>query len=360
MKKLLFFSKNLEIGGMEKSLIILLNHLCKDYKIDLILEEKKGLLLKDLDSSINIKEYKLSQNKIKVVRKFINFMKRFFWGIANKNKYDFSCNYATYSYLGSRLVQIASSNSSLYVHNNYYDVYNQDVELVKDFFANHRLNKFKNIILVSNESKNDLLKIYGNLESKMRVINNLIDYEQVLTLAEEKCDINIKKEDVNFVYIGRLDNEAKNLELMLKAFLEVSKIDNSKKLYLVGNGPFKNNIEDFIKKNKLNKTIFLVGERKNPYNILKKGDVLILTSNYEGYPVVYSEALILHKEIMTTIPTSDEVIDINDFCVKIEKNKQDIVEKIVNFKKNTKKYNFDFQKINSMRLSMIKELIEVE
>ena len=37
MKKIAFFSKNLEIGGMEKSLVVLLNELSKKYIVYLYL-----------------------------------------------------------------------------------------------------------------------------------------------------------------------------------------------------------------------------------------------------------------------------------------------------------------------------------
>ena len=65
MKKLLFISKHMEIGGMERALLNLLNTLCKrHYKITLILEEKKGPLLEYLDPDVEVLEYKLSYNKV--------------------------------------------------------------------------------------------------------------------------------------------------------------------------------------------------------------------------------------------------------------------------------------------------------
>ena len=63
MKKIIFFSKNLNIGGMEKALTILLNELSKVYNVTLVLEEKKGILLGKLNSNIEVKEYKINQNK---------------------------------------------------------------------------------------------------------------------------------------------------------------------------------------------------------------------------------------------------------------------------------------------------------
>ena len=55
MKKIIFFSKNLNIGGMEKALVSLLNSLCDNYQVTLVLEEKKGSLLKKLKKNILVK-----------------------------------------------------------------------------------------------------------------------------------------------------------------------------------------------------------------------------------------------------------------------------------------------------------------
>ena len=73
MKKIIFFSKHMNIGGMEKSLVILLNSLTKYYDITLVLEQKKGLLLNDLNSLIKVKEYKLSTSKNIVFRKIVKY-----------------------------------------------------------------------------------------------------------------------------------------------------------------------------------------------------------------------------------------------------------------------------------------------
>ena len=54
MKKILFTTYSLEIGGIEKALITLLNYLASQekYDITLVLEENKGELLNDLNKKI--------------------------------------------------------------------------------------------------------------------------------------------------------------------------------------------------------------------------------------------------------------------------------------------------------------------
>ena len=57
-KSIIFFSRDLKIGGMEKALVLLLNRLSdlKCYNITLVLERKEGALLSELNKNIIVKE----------------------------------------------------------------------------------------------------------------------------------------------------------------------------------------------------------------------------------------------------------------------------------------------------------------
>lgn len=58
MKKILISAKSLKIGGIEKSLVNLINYLLENsYKITLVLEEKDGDLLKEIDDKVKIITY---------------------------------------------------------------------------------------------------------------------------------------------------------------------------------------------------------------------------------------------------------------------------------------------------------------
>ena len=43
-----------------------------------------------------------------------------------------------------------------------------------------------------------------------------------------------------------------------------------------------------------------MGKKKNPYPYFKISDCVILTSDYEGYPVVFLESFILNIPLITT------------------------------------------------------------
>ncbi len=76
MKKILFAAVHMDVGGIENALVTLLNYLVnKDYKITLVLEEKQGIFLHDLDNRINIVQYTPSKFKNILIIKGINLSK---------------------------------------------------------------------------------------------------------------------------------------------------------------------------------------------------------------------------------------------------------------------------------------------
>lgn len=358
MKKIIFFSKNLEIGGMEKALVSLLNSLVSDYEITLVLEEKKGVLLSELDERIDVSEYAVSNSKNVILRKIINFSNRFIWCYKNKNKYDFSCSYATYSVIGSRLALEASSNNSLYVHSNYYDVYDGNNTKITDFFNMLKINDFRNVIFVSNESRKKMERIYPNMKNKFKTINNLIDYENIEKLGRKRIDYDFS-EKTNFLFVGRLEEESKQLSLLIDSFSDAIKKNKDLRLIIIGDGKDKKLCENKIERLRIEKYVDMLGTLSNPYPYMKKADYLILTSKYEGYPVIYNEALVLNKMVLTTIPVSDSEISIKDYFEIMDHNRISISNHILKHAERKKKikYNLDFKEINQKRVDRLKKII---
>ena len=118
-KKILISSYNLDFGGIETSLINLLKNMNLDkYDVTLVLEEKMGVFLKDVPSDIKIKEYKVSNNKNVLLRKFINLLKRIKWMLLNYKRYYASICYATYSGPCGFVARTSSRNKILFIHSN--------------------------------------------------------------------------------------------------------------------------------------------------------------------------------------------------------------------------------------------------
>ena len=357
-KKILIASYNLDFGGIETSLINLLKNMdLEKYDVTLVLEEIKGAFLKDVPSDIKIKEYKVSNNKNVLVRKFVNLLKRIKWMLLNYKRYYASICYATYSGPCGFVARTSSRNKILFIHSNYYQAYDKDENKIRAFFDNRKIEKYNHIVFVSNESKKDLCKIYPNIEKKSVTINNLIDYERILKLSEKKVDVKRTTKKI-FMFVGRLDESSKRLTLLLEV-AKKCKEENVKALFwIVGSGPDEKMYKDIVKNNNLDNVIFY-GAKKNPYPYMKACDYLILTSRYEGFPVVYNEAIILEKPVITTIDVSDDYISIpNRFGYVVnEKNIYDKVKELSKTKEKIKE-TVDYNTLNKKRINLIEQIME--
>ena len=332
---LMFTSYDLSIGGIETSLINLLNVIDKDkYIVNLYLERKRGSLLNKVNKNVVVMQYRVFNIKPKYLNKALNYSKRLIFSIFNYNTYDFSCCYATYSYSGNKLAKIASRNSSIWVHSNYRYVY-KNVEDTLNFFDSRNMNDFRRIIFVSNESKNDYLELYPKHKEKALVFNNFVDIDAILNKSDESTDINKPKNKKLFIFVGRLDESSKKITRLI----DIAKNINNITIWVIGDGKDRKMYENLIKDNHLEKKVVLLGSIKEPYNYMKKADYIILTSDYEGFPVVYLEALVLNKEIISTIPVSDEHLDFNKIAHIISKD--NYIEDINEILKKEEKKNVD-------------------
>lgn len=330
MKRILFAAVHMDVGGIENALVTLLNYLAKkDYKITLVLEEKQGIFLSDLDNRIEIIQYAPNKSNNVLIRKSNNLLKRLIFILKYKNKFDFSASYATYSKVASFVARTASKNSVLWGHADYLELYKEDKNKVKEFFKELHYEAFKKIVFVSKKACESFISIYPNVKDKVIFCNNLIDYKKIETLSNE--NIEEKKTRYTFVNVGRHDETQKKLTRIIEA-TKMLKEDNLKfQILFIGEGKDTNKYKELVEQYKLNEQIKFIGVKKNPYPYMKLADAVVLSSDYEGYPVVFLEALILNKPIITT-NVADALEDINDkYGEVVEKTTNDLYRAMKEF-----------------------------
>ncbi len=349
-KRLLFTSVNMDLGGIEKALLNLVNRIdTNKYDVEVVLEEKKGIFLDKVKPEVIIRECRVSNNKNIIIRKIINASRKLIFKIFNYNNYDFSCCYATYSYSSGKLALMASRNTSLYVHSNYEYLYSNEKDF-KQFFDSREVSKYKRILFVSKEAKDTFIKYYSNLEDKTYVFNNFVDVDEINELSNESIKEKKSKDKKLFVFVGRLDDSSKKLK---RAINVCNKIKDSE-LWIIGDGPDKKMYLDYSKGN--NRVHFL-GKKTNPYPYIKEADYIILTSEYEGFPVVYLEAFALNKDIITTINVSDETINMKDYSYIVDKDMDKMVDEVNSIlNKKAKKKEINLEKIQKDRMKKLEKI----
>lgn len=354
-KDLLFTSFSMDVGGIEKALLNLVNRIDLDkYNVDIVLEEKRGIFLEKINPNIRVRELKVSNYKDEIIRKAINVSRKLWFKILNYMKYDFSCCYTTYSYSSNKLALMASYNTAFYVHNDYRTIYPIDEDFY-GFFDSRNIRDYKKIVFVSNENKKGFIEKYKDLKDKCIVLNNFINTEEIRKQSMEPIEekVNKKKDHILLMFVGRLDDAAKKVSRQINLVKNIDNID----LWIVGDGPDRDKYEKEVHDLKLENRITFFGKKSNPFSYMKEADYIILTSDYEGFPVTYLEAISLRKDIITTFPTSDDEIDIHKYGHVISKDEKEMVKQVKEIlKEKNKKQEIDIDKVQDNRMKKFIEL----
>ena len=130
-----------------------------------------------------------------------------------------------------------------------------------------------------------------------KVIINAISIEEIKVKAAEK--IEPFSEKPSFVSVGRL-HYRKGYHKLIAAHTKLIREGHDHQILIVGEGEHRQNLEKLIKENKVERTFILLGNKMNPYPYIKNADFFILPSESEAWPLVIAEALILQKPIIAT------------------------------------------------------------
>jgi len=91
-----------------------------------------------------------------------------------------------------------------------------------------------------------------------------------------------------FLYVGRFDDKQKNIFFMLNG---LSKLKNKEwSLKIIGTAKDENKLKNLANKLKISDRIEWLGFKEDPYGEIDYATALLLTSRWEGFPMVLAEA----------------------------------------------------------------------
>ena len=332
MRKVLIASFDMEVGGVERSLISLLNNF--DYsnnKVDLMLYRHSGDFIKLLSDKHKllpeIKEYATYRKSIKEILNDNLYMLAIVRVLANLNskiigkfknidetgyiqmqkmwkyalpllpnldkKYDVAISYLWPHYFVAEKVR--AKRKIAWIHTDYSTI-ETDVDMDLKMW-----DKFDYIMAVSEECKNAFLKKYPSLKEKVKVMENITSPDFIREMASENIEENIKNDNsFKLVSVARLSH-AKGIDNAVRALkvLHNRGLTNIK-WYVVGYGGDEQMIRNLIKENNLEDSFILLGKKVNPYPYINAGDIYVQPSRYEGKAVTVVEAQILGKPVVIT------------------------------------------------------------
>lgn len=316
MKKILIVYIQMIVGGSTTSLLNLLHEI--DYSecsVDLQLFKNEGDLLDKLPSEVNLlpPAYHRHSRIMELLCKFLyppalygflrgNFMawryhnpmlkNQLMWSalaaMANAPQQDYDTAIAFLEgwpihYVAKR---IKAKNKIGWIHVDY-----TKARLMPQYDIGV-LSYFDKIVTVADNCMKNLQQSMPSLKDKIISIENIFSRNSIEKMSE--LPVNDFCKDDNFIQmitVCRLDCYTKGLDRAIMALKQSGRRDI--KWYIVGDGPDKEILNGLIRQEQLDKQIFLLGNRLNPFPYVKQADVFFLPSRYEGKPMSVMEALLL-------------------------------------------------------------------
>ena len=359
MKKIVFGITSMNIGGAEKTLVDLLNNLIDDYDITLFTIYSNGVLLNNLNKDIKvISLFNKKYEDLNILKKKILGMSFFFkpyiklvYNKYIKNKFDTEVAFLEGPI--TNLFSIKSKSKKIaWVHTDLSKHYKNDIWKYKKYYDN-----YDRIVFVSNEAKKGFESIITNNVTK-EVIHNYIDELQVKEKSKEFIPKEINKKEISFLSVSRLV-VAKALNRLILVSKKLIEEGYNHKVYIIGEGPLRKDLETLIDSLNMKDTFILLGERTNPYPYIKACDYFVIPSIYEGYPMVAVESIILQKRIISTDTGAKEALLNYDNKVIVDNTFEGLYEGIKNeiITRKEKKISLKIYKNSDYILNKIKELL---
>ena len=271
---------------------------------------------------------------------------------------DFSCVIDFDGYNHDETLMFVNSNlkSIVWCHNDMVQEIkcksNQNPNILKEAYS-----KATEVVCVSDSLFESVLNFTNN--DNISLVHNINNYEEIEKNSKKPCDLDIlNSQGYKFITIGRFSPEKGHIRL-IKAFNEFYKTHSDAKLIIIGGyGDLYDKTLEFVKSLECRDNIVLLTNISNPMPILKKCDLFILSSYYEGWPMVLMEANTLGLSIISTdIPSTKAMGEYAGHIV--DNSKEGLLKGMVDFSEGkVKPLNSDFKEYNQNAISEFYKILE--
>ncbi len=355
MKKIVFGITCLNLGGAERVLVDIVNELCYKYEITIFTLYGKGELIDEINKKAKIvslydgavDEISFLKKKWLSIQLVNNSLRNKLYEKYIKGKYDIEI-----AFLEGPISWLFSCNSDArkicWIHSDIEKIFGDNTRSKMKQKLNEKIyDVYDSIVFVSKDNKDKFISRFSNNDVTKEVIYNYLNKDMVRKKAQEEIG-EIDDDSISFVQVSRLV-EAKAIDRLIKVHKKLIDDGYKHKIYVVGDGPLKIELDKLIEKNDVKDSFVLLGSRKNPYPYIKKGDYFILTSKYEGFGMVVQEAEMLDKYILITDMAAREAVENYDNSVIVENSEEGLYDGlkdiIINKPVVSKSYIFDNKNI---------------
>ena len=178
------------------------------------------------------------------------------------------------------------------------------LSLEKPSFIRKQLIRFSSIradktVCISKNGEYDMRNFFKIKEKKLCTIYNPVDIKSLLTIEEDYTFDKEFSDYFNIVTMGRLTYQKGQWNLIY-AIKDIVVQYPKVRLYILGDGELKNELEELVKKLELEEHVFFLGFISNAHKFLRQCDLFVLTSLFEGLGNVLLEAMALGLPVIST------------------------------------------------------------
>ena len=291
MKKIAFFQSDLQVGGIQKSLLNLLNKIdLTSYDVDLFLFRKGNFFRSQIPKAIHVYELEAYPSFNKVLP-FSLVQKVYGKQVSQAKQYDLAIDFNSYwNECAVGATCVPAKKRIMWIHTDMLKRY-QDNRNFRILYRCFR-SKFSCYDAFAAVSKGaaDAFRALTNINDKpIYILPNLIDTDEILSLKNEPIDFSPDPSCVNISAMGYLA-PVKGYDEMLLHMKEACAVRNDLHLYILGDGPIREELKNLCTQYGIDSHVHFLGKQQNPYAYLEKTDAFMMTSKYEGQGIALREA----------------------------------------------------------------------
>lgn len=152
-------------------------------------------------------------------------------------------------------------------------------------------NHCRNVITVSKQVKDDLIDSFKVRPENITIINNYVDKNIIKEKAKENIDNYIFDNNIRYIInIGRFSAQKAQWKLLKAYKIALDNGLKNTKLILMGHGEYTNELKQLTDKLLISQNVDILPFNINPYKYMDKTHLFVLSSIFEGFPIVLAEA----------------------------------------------------------------------
>lgn len=256
--------------------------------------------------------------------------------------FDIAIHYTGYEKFVIHLINEMNAKKIIYTHNDMLKE-RKSKSIVHYNSLIEAYGSFDKIAIVRETMRDEIKNHVPSVDaSKIYLARNLNNIEYIKSRAAEEivfdndtyCNVTADKlreilsdgHTIKYIDIARFSHE-KGLDRLIAAFKAFCDKNNDAYLFIVGgHGNKFEEICSLVEESGLD-NIVIIKSISNPYPILNKCDVFVLSSRHEGLPMTIMEALILDKPVVSTdIPGPSEFLKSNGCGLVVENSVEGVLD----------------------------------